>query len=119
MNENLKVVNQGNSRIEVRRTPHAKAPASAPTPVKDNDNSSLLALLKVEADARAAETEKELQFLIANESRKLARARQVFVLRRHRGDSFQVKAVSSLDAVDRNAPLIQWIERISASPTSS
>ena len=69
-------------------------------------------LLKAEADARQAANERELTFLIVNETRKLVRARQVFVLRRKRAGRFQVKAVSSLDAVDRSSPLIRWIERI-------
>ena len=86
--------------------------AAGPKPVKDPDNSSLLALLKVEAAARTVETEKELEFLIANETRKLVRARQVFVLKRQKAKSFRVRCVSSLDAVDRNTPLIQWIERM-------
>jgi multidrug efflux pump subunit AcrA (membrane-fusion protein) len=87
---------------------------SGPKVVREGDNSSLLALLKVEADARGAQTEAELLFLIANETRKLVRARQVFVLRRKRADSFHVKAVSSIDAVDRNSPLIRWIERVTS-----
>ena len=86
--------------------------APGPKVVKEGDNSSLLALLKVEADARGAGTEPELLFLIANETRKLVRARQVFVLRRKSAEDFQVKAVSSLDAVDRNSPLVRWIERL-------
>lgn len=95
-------------------TPAASNNASktGPQPVKDAASSSMIALLKLEADARAVETERELKFLIANETRKLVHARQVFVLRRQRPGKCQVDAVSSLDAVDRNSPLICWIERI-------
>ena len=83
-----------------------------PKAVKEGDNSSLLALLKVEADARGAGSEAELLFLAANEMRKLVRARQVFVLRRKTAGRFHVKAISSLDAVDRSSPLVRWIERM-------
>ncbi len=85
---------------------------SAPRPVRDASSASLLSLLRTESEARRAATERELTFLIVNETRVLVRARQVFVLRRRRANQFHVKAVSSLDAVDRSSPLIRWVERI-------
>ncbi len=80
--------------------------------VDDGGNAALLALLKIEAEARDVQSEPELVFLIANEMRKLTRARQVFVLRRKSGLGFTVQGVNSLDSVDRNSPLIRWIERM-------
>ena len=81
-------------------------------PVKDNGNAALLALLKIEAEARDAQTESELIFLIANEMRKLTRARQAFVFRQKSGQGLTIEAVNSLDSVDRNSPLIRWVERM-------
>jgi hypothetical protein len=80
--------------------------------VDEGGNAALLALLKVEAEARECRTESELVFLIANEIRKLTRARQVFVLRQRTYRRLSVEAVNSLDSVDRNSPLIRWIERM-------
>jgi Biotin-lipoyl like/HlyD family secretion protein len=76
--------------------------------------SAMLALLKVEAAAREAANERDLLFLIANETRKLTRARQVFVLRFGLTGGDEVKAVSSLPSVDRSAPLVQVIEELVA-----
>lgn len=91
--------------------PSAPPTTVAPRPAAADGQSGLIALLKVEADARAAASTRDLTFLIANETRKLCRARQVFVLFRRRG-LFEAEAVSSLAAVDRSAPLIGWIERL-------
>lgn len=70
----------------------------------------LLALLAIEAEAREAATETELLALIANETRKLARAQQIFVTSTRSGGMI-VSAVSGVPTVDRTSPLIQWIER--------
>ncbi len=51
---------------------------------------------------------------MANETRKLTRARQIFVLMPGIGGSLQVQGVSSLPAVDRNAPLVIFIEHLVA-----
>ena len=75
-----------------------------------DDKSALLQLLAIEAQAREAKNQDELLALIANEGRKLTRARQIFVLRYNRTD-FIVSAVSGLATVDRTVPLIQWVER--------
>lgn len=72
-------------------------------------------LLKIEADARRAAHERELSYLIANDTLGLVRARQVFVLGQAAGTRrFQVRAVSSLALVDRNVPLLRWIEALVA-----
>jgi multidrug resistance efflux pump len=86
--------------------------APEPKPVEDQSNAAMLALLRVEADARRAASQTELVHLIANETRKLVRARQVFVMRRVRGHNFRIEAISSIDIIDRNTPLVGWIERI-------
>ena len=90
----------------------AAKPAPDLKPVDNNANAALLALLKVEAEARDAQSQAELVFLIANEMRKLTRARQVFVLRQRSGSGFVVEGINSQDSVDRNSPMIRWVERM-------
>lgn len=88
----------------------AKLPAGQSTP---DDKQALMQLLAIEAEAREAKSGDELFALVANEARKLTRARQIFVLRSKTGD-LEVSAVSALATVDRTTPLIQWIERTMA-----
>ena len=89
-----------------------KAGANGPKLVNDPAKAALMALLKVEAEARSVETQKELVFLIANETRKLVRARQVFVLRGSPVRKLKVTGINSMDAVNRNTPLVRWIEKV-------
>jgi hypothetical protein len=74
---------------------------------------SLTVLLQLEAMARRAEDGKALQFLIVNETRRLLSYRQAILLAG--GDrgvgSMRVEAVSSIAVVDRQAPMMQWLER--------
>jgi HlyD family secretion protein len=83
------------------------------SPVGNADaRAALAALLKLEEDIRRTETEKELSFLVANETRKLTRAQQVFYLSLPSSGKCAVETVSSFATVDRGSPLIQWIERM-------
>jgi hypothetical protein len=66
-------------------------------------------LLRVEAEARQVQTTSELAFLIANETIRIAKCRQVFTLA-GRPDGLVVKAVTSVGSVDRNSPRIRWVE---------
>ncbi len=74
--------------------------------------SSLELLLKIEAETRDADSEQELSFLIANETRKLVKARQIFVFTVGRHDQPRVNAVNSVDLVDRSSLMIRWVERL-------
>lgn len=96
----------------------AIVPPVAKPKVADNQT-ALLALLKVEAEVRDASTVRDLILLMANESRKLTRARQIFVVMSGIGKTFEVQGVSSIPVVDRSAPLIIFVERLvqSASKT--
>jgi Biotin-lipoyl like len=76
-----------------------------------NEASPVVILLRVEGEARAAASVTELAQLIANETRKLTRAQQVFVLRKAAAGALQIEAASAMLAVDRQVPLIQWLER--------
>ena len=66
-------------------------------------------LLRVEAEARQAQTVSELAFLIANETIRIAKCRQVFALA-GKAENLVVKAVTSIGSVDRNSPRIRWVE---------
>ena len=103
--------------------PDARAPlaagkerlaATAPRKVDNETEAQLLALLKIEADAREAPTPADLALIAANETRKLVRARQVFVMEGDPRSGFKVAAISSLSTVDRGAPLVQSVERVIA-----
>jgi Biotin-lipoyl like len=88
--------------------PPPGAPTLAPEP------SAVAVLLRVEGDARASQSVPDLARLMANETRKLTRAQQVFVFRKARASELQVEAASAMPAVDRQVPLVQWLERTMA-----
>ena len=96
------------------------APFSSPKPIprgaineeapKHQQGAKIQQLLVLEAQVREVETLAELQYLIANETRKLISARQVIV---HRGNPrhtrWRIEKISSVSEVDRNAPLLKWL----------
>ena len=72
----------------------------------------LAELLRFEGDVRRQASVDELVYFVANESRSLIEYDQMFVLRRATvRHGFAVHAASSLSLIDRNAPLIQAIEK--------
>lgn len=88
--------------------------ANKPSVQAADSQAALLALLKVEADARDATSESDLVLIIANETRKLTRARQIFVLSPSISGSLEVVGISSIPVVERNAPLVIFIETLVA-----
>ena len=97
---------------DLRRPERAAAGAVALESI-DPEVAALQVLLRVERDARRADSVAALHYLAANETRKLVRGRQFFVLATDDG-KLRVAAVSSVTAVDREAPFIQWIEALLA-----
>ncbi|EJN03640.1 HlyD family efflux transporter periplasmic adaptor subunit [Phyllobacterium sp. YR531] len=85
----------------------------SPVKLEQRNQQAFDLLLKIEADTRQAETVGELTFLIANETPKLSRARQVFVFTR-KGKPQRVAAVSAMGKVERDSPRIRWIESVVA-----
>lgn len=83
----------------------APAPSSAPRP-----SDSALGLLQFEAEIRRQDTPAELQFHLANEMRRVLPFRQAFVLTVAAPHPPVVQAISSLATVERDAPLVQWVE---------
>ena len=81
---------------------------SGPTDV--DMTAGLRMLLDIEAESRKAESLQALDYLIANETRKLTRARQIFVFR---GKKYlKLKAITGLTQINRDAKLVQDIEVI-------
>lgn len=73
-------------------------------------NQNLSTLLQLEAEARRAESVTALHFLMVNETRRLISYRQAFYISVDQATSPRVEAASSLSVVDRNAPLVSWLE---------
>ena len=92
--------------------PHSDAPSRPDEATGNPQLAAMAQLLRLETEVRQAPNEQALFQLVANETRGLVRARQVFVLSRSTDRSFRVAVVSSVAIVDRTAPLIQWIERL-------
>ena len=67
-------------------------------------------ILQLEADVRALSQENELRFHIVNESRRIIPFRQAFLV--VDPSAPRVAAISSISLVDRNAPLVLWIESV-------
>lgn len=85
---------------------------AAPQP----DAALLAALLQFEGELRRQPSVDELLYFVANESRRVLGYEQLFILRANRvGGGMHVACASSLATVDRNAPLVQAIEKSLAS----
>ena len=96
-------------RVTHDRVEGASAPANTANATKDRDQTAVLALLRIEGEARAAKSVGELAILIANETRKITRARQIFVLRPAASTGWLVLAATGLAKIDANVPLVQLI----------
>ena len=94
------------------RTGDGEPAAAPPEAVRNAGNAAFAVLLKLEEDVRTVGDVRELHFLIANETRKLTRARQIFVFNVAGSGQVSVEAISSVASVDRRAPLVTWIEAV-------
>lgn len=74
----------------------------------------LAALTHLEAQVRAAKTVQELQFLAVNETRRLVPYQQAFLLTCDEpgAAACRVSTASSVAVVEREAPLIRWLEQV-------
>ncbi len=74
----------------------------------------LAALTHLEGQVRAAKTVRELQFLAVNETRRLVPYQQAFLLACDESGAAACRVVtaSSVAVVEREAPLILWLERL-------
>jgi hypothetical protein len=90
-----------------------RAPDSPRTAERSPDATNALRLLQLESDIRRAETEPELVYHLANEARSALGFRQAFVVAPKR-QRFVVRAVSSMAAVEKDAPLTRWVAQVIA-----
>lgn len=95
-------------RLVKSATRPAKGDGAAGAPAASE---GALRLLQLEADTRRAASLRELIYHLANESRVALEFRQGVVLTRKRG-RMRVEAISSVSAIDRNAPMVRWIEAV-------
>ena len=72
----------------------------------------LAALTHLEGQVRAAKTVRELQFLAVNETRRLVPYQQAVLFSRDAADLPRVVTASSVAVVERDAPLIRWLEQV-------
>lgn len=93
-----------------------EAPGAAPANNNDAQQtpSALTTLLQLEGQARTVQTTTELEFFMVNETRRLIRYRQAFLLRAGKNPRapYEVQAASSVSVVERDAPMMQWLERV-------
>lgn len=80
---------------------------------KPGETAALLRILQLDTDLRRIESERELIYYLANETRAVLGFRQAFVLRRRRG--WSLEAVSSVTSFDRNAPINRQIKQFTTS----
>ncbi|WP_132253716.1 efflux RND transporter periplasmic adaptor subunit [Methylobacterium segetis] len=99
------------ARAEAQPAAPRAAPQPAPQPA--DPASGLRQLLRVEAEFRRAATRDALGLALVNETGKLTRARQVFLLGRT-GKALSVERVSGLGAFERDAPLVRWVASVAA-----
>jgi HlyD family secretion protein len=75
------------------------------------DGNNAMQLLRLEGLTRDVKTLDDLQLVIANETRQIIRSQQIFVATRKRNGAMALTAATGVSAVDRSAPLVQWLER--------
>ncbi len=96
----------------------ARMPTPRPVPVEDA-SAGLRQLLGIEAAFRQAPDRDALGLALVNESVKLVRARQGFLLEKDRIGGLTVERVNGTIQVERNAPLIAFVEAaVAAIPES-
>ncbi len=101
--------------MQPQTTKSAPPPMSLPAQVGPGvtrpEINNALQLLRLEGLTRDVKTLGELQLVMANETRLIIRAQQIFVMTKRRDGSFAVTAATGVPSVDRSAPLVQWLER--------
>jgi hypothetical protein len=110
-----KLTNNGTAPMATAAAPpmaSGGAPAQGVRTTDAGANTGLLALLNLEAEARNVATPGELHFLIAGETRKLTRSRQVFVFLMGLQGNLEIEVISGLPAVDRASPLVLTFEAL-------
>lgn len=76
-----------------------------------HDNDGLMILLQLEAAARQIIEADALPFFMVNETRRLLNYRQAILFVAADAKPWKVQTMSSIAVVDRNTPMLQWLER--------
>lgn len=82
-----------------------------------SETDPLLILLQLEQSARRVLDSEALPFLMVNETRRLFNYRQAALISladTSPTQALKVQAISSVSVVDRNAPMVQWLESVLA-----
>ena len=100
------------AKRKVERPKSLKPGESAAAQTRASPQDSAFAhILKIESDARRAVSVRELDALYTNESRKLLRSRQAFVVE-YDNKAGRVVAMTGIAVVDRSTPMVLWVERM-------
>lgn len=85
-------------------------------PDKRPDTAGLSVLMQLQSMSRNAESLKALQFIMANDTRKLVSYRQAFVFSADRIENGQhtLQSASSVAIVEKDAPLTRWLEKVAS-----
>ncbi len=105
MNDQAKQARPDNGTFSKLRDAADGAPQRSST-----ETAALLKVLQLDADLRRVESERELIYYLANETRSVLGFRQAFVLRKRR--NWSLEAVSSVTNFDRNAPINRQIRQL-------
>ena len=111
---NTRTVESAAAPSSARASEGKRPPTTSVAHQNDDLQSAFRLLLQVEAEARRCQKPAELMLLIANETRKLTRAKQIFVLTGETREKLRVAAVSDLPSFDRNGFLALLIEMVAA-----
>jgi hypothetical protein len=79
----------------------------------DNLQNQLLGLstlLQLEKETRHALNDRELGFIMVNETRQLLEYQQAVLWKRHASGRVRVEAISGLSQIERNAPFVVWLQ---------
>ncbi len=87
--------------------------SAASTGVLSTESTPLLTLLHLESLARKVEESQAMPFLIVNETRALLNYRQAILFKAadNQQQTLRVAAISSIAVLDKDAPMLQWLEK--------
>ncbi|MEZ5933637.1 MAG: biotin/lipoyl-binding protein [Alphaproteobacteria bacterium] len=92
---------------------HGSSSAAISRRKKKSSNDAVIglqALLDIEQEAREVASKSDLLYLLANGTRRMTKARQVFIL--ETADQTRVVNISGFPSVDRSAPLVRAAEHV-------
>ncbi|MBV1706405.1 MAG: HlyD family efflux transporter periplasmic adaptor subunit [Hyphomicrobiales bacterium] len=101
--EVARVVETNLDKISAQKGARAAAPAVAANP----EVLALQGLLRLEGEAREIKDLAQFAYFMANETRRIVSARQIYVFRQDGARNLDLAAISSVTSPDRDAPLVR------------